>query len=591
MKLLFTIGVCFAWLTACGQINQAMLFNQNPKPTFPDYTNNLAAWWNWSEDTGTTSADLTANANTATLINSPTWSYYSVLYNGVNQESRTANHTAIAFERTQPFSISTWAEFNTNNAYAMLESTLQWPTGYRGWELSKYSLAESNVLEFFLVSTYGSSAVEQSFQFSPTTNQWYHLVATYDGSSTAAGVLCYSNAILMPRNIANQNNLTTTTVSATNIAFAERSLVYNKGMIGETRIYSNALTAAQVLGIYTAGLPKYYHVYAGKTAKFFGDSVTVGQEVTNITSRYSTLLCTTFGMTENNQAVGATQIGDAGQADNITTNTIVGSSLSSWMTGYNDGRLYGTNASALDVNNGAVGFLLAWMAIPTASRITSSNTAIGYIGTWGSNNNFGSTYYCSSSGATAKFTNSGTTLFIGFIRSNGNGAPDAGFSVTVDGSVVAAASCATTAATTPMGRSYWPALLCISNLSNTSHNVALTSSNANYSYLCWYAMTSSNQTPQVFLASGLKCASTFAYTNSYSAQYTNGSDAVMTLYATNLQNVVNNLASVGLNIKYVQIPDLLTGTNGVDYWDIGIHPGVLGHAKIYTNFLNSYLSP
>jgi len=69
--------------------------------------------------------------------------------------------------------------------------------------------------------------------------------------------------------------------------------------------------------------------YVGDIAYFYGDSVTAGFDPvtdSDITNRFSTLLCQQFSMIEVTNAVGGSEIADA-ESDNITTNNSISNSF------------------------------------------------------------------------------------------------------------------------------------------------------------------------------------------------------------------------------------------------------------------------
>ena len=114
MKLLFTIGVCLAWLTAFGQgVNQMMLLNQNPKKPGPF----PVLWYKFAGDT----LDYSTNGNNGTATGSPSYTTgpngvatTAIAFNGTSQYVTATTNTLTAFERTQPFSISTWVNFSSH---------------------------------------------------------------------------------------------------------------------------------------------------------------------------------------------------------------------------------------------------------------------------------------------------------------------------------------------------------------------------------------------------------------------------------------------------------------------------------------------
>ena len=349
---------------------------------------------------------------------------------------------------------------------------------------------------------------------------------------------------------------------------------------------------------------------SAQTCNFFGDSVTLGFNPTtglDITNRFSTLLCASLSMNENNFGVGGSQIADA-QADMITTNSyaISNSTVSVWLAGYNDVFWFGTNAAALTDNSAAVQSLAAWLAIPTSQRVPSSeNTLNGY--TYGVSNStiyfpagwaplpaLGGLEY-SSQTKPATFYFSGSTLLIGTARLTGGagdvqvqvGDADAnGIPIPPGEYVSTIYSCLRTSPDTGPGpqpngfgnRAYSPGLIIITNLTANRHYCLFSPLSGAATFLGWYASYATNQLPKVVLSGTLKPASS-DYADFHPAAYNNGSALAADEYSQMLSNAAVTLSSVGLNVEWLPVPVLNAST---DYFGDGVHPNASGHQKLET---------
>ena len=83
------------------------------------------------------------------------------------------------------------------------------------------------------------------------TGVWYHLVATYDGSTNANGVNLYIN------NVAN-NNIVTDSLSGVisnsePLQIGGQDTFFTAGQIAKTRIWNVELTASEVATMYNGG--------------------------------------------------------------------------------------------------------------------------------------------------------------------------------------------------------------------------------------------------------------------------------------------------------------------------------------------------
>jgi lysophospholipase L1-like esterase len=345
--------------------------------------------------------------------------------------------------------------------------------------------------------------------------------------------------------------------------------------------------------------------YAGDTAYFFGDSVTLGfnptqpQPQPNLTNRFSTLLCAQYSMIESNASVSGSQIADA-QADQITTNTfaISNSTVSVWLAGYNDVFWFGTNAAALTDNFAAVESLAAWLAIPTSVRVpeTDNNFGVNTEGIYFPPGNWGTLPAAlgglSYSTATepASFFFSGSTLLIGTARLDSNsGSVAVTVGDYVNDTVMPAYatniySCVRTSPPTGPGngsgyggRTYSPGLIIITNLTANRHYCFFTPQSTAFTFFGWYAAYATNQLPKVLLAGTLKIAGSNYMDPNLPAGYVNGSDLAVAEYSQMLSNAAATLSGVGLNVTWAPVPILNSNT---DYFYDGIHPDASGHLKI-----------
>jgi hypothetical protein len=141
------------------------------------------------------------------------------------------------FTGTAPFTIELWAK---RTVYAGNQGLIShWQSGSgNGWYLGTFGSGGS-----FYVDRYNSSSV--GVELTTTTplqvGRWYHLVATYDGTTLRA----YVNGGL-EGSVASGQSLSNTPVAiATNPNF--------KGSMDEIAVYSSALSAQQVTEHYNAG--------------------------------------------------------------------------------------------------------------------------------------------------------------------------------------------------------------------------------------------------------------------------------------------------------------------------------------------------
>lgn len=181
-------------------------------------------------------------------------------------------------DRTDAFSVAGWALIPTVGSNQTIVGNLE-PSGsgFRGWE---FQIDGAGSLLVLVVGTYSSSTIHVN---SPTgaiaANALYHVAATYDGSSSAAGVSLYVNGIRQTNTVV-YNTLTTTTKSTQPIRFFQRAAGGNQftGYADDLRFYRRVLKLAEIrllasrrgiglspLPYRTAGMPRKLYVNVGGT--------------------------------------------------------------------------------------------------------------------------------------------------------------------------------------------------------------------------------------------------------------------------------------------------------------------------------------
>jgi hypothetical protein len=198
---------------------------------------------------GTTWRDLSGNNNTGTLINGPTYNSSnggSIVFDGVDDYVNITNQ--IQFERTNPFTLAAWANStNVNNNQIINNEN----ASYRGYQLG---ISNNGTPYFFIRSVVTTSYIGLTTQLVLSTNQWYYIVGTYDGSSNANGGKIYINGISVDINIVG-NNLTTTTISNETTWIGRRRPATTGPFVGripQVQIYNRALSQQEVLQNFNA---------------------------------------------------------------------------------------------------------------------------------------------------------------------------------------------------------------------------------------------------------------------------------------------------------------------------------------------------
>ncbi len=99
-------------------------------------------------------------------------------------------HTGV-YDRDQPFSVSTWLEIpkGLEKGVVLFKGFGEILYNYRGWFLN----IRDNQFELMMNHTWPYNGIRKISLDTIPRNQWFHLVITYDGSSTANGLKLYVN--------------------------------------------------------------------------------------------------------------------------------------------------------------------------------------------------------------------------------------------------------------------------------------------------------------------------------------------------------------------------------------------------------------
>lgn len=179
---------------------------------------------------------------------------YSMTFDG-NTDLVEINNTAFNFDRLDPFTVSAWVKKNDISGGA-IASKMQTSGNLTGW---MFFFNASNQLTLILRrqnQTY--NRLINTSVTAITIGTWNHVVCTYDGSSTEAGMNFYINGVDAGTS-PNGNTLGGGTSLATTIPLqigARNSTdVFLNGLIDEVAIWNTELSQSDVTEIYGTGVP------------------------------------------------------------------------------------------------------------------------------------------------------------------------------------------------------------------------------------------------------------------------------------------------------------------------------------------------
>jgi hypothetical protein len=226
----------------------------------------LTGWWKFDEASGTSASDSSGNSNTGTLTASNA-SFVAGHINNAVSLTRVGNNTSglvnianpsnFNFEYNQSFTLAAWIYRNNNTGEDDLIQKEDPANNYRGYGL--LFNAGSNSLYADLQFNNSGTHIEVYTNAAVSTGAWHHVVMTYDGSHLAAGVKLYVDGASQALTV-NYDSLGTNTIqnadplqiggSGAGDGTTDNGCCTFNGKVDDARVYSGALTAAQVTQLY-----------------------------------------------------------------------------------------------------------------------------------------------------------------------------------------------------------------------------------------------------------------------------------------------------------------------------------------------------
>ncbi len=336
----------------------------------------LFAYFPFDENTGTSTADKSVNANNGTLTNGPTWTTGQI-GSAVNFDG-TNDHVSFATKIPRKGTISAWV--NTTEALSLCTYSnvfaAETPGSHVQLQFNSCSVGY-NHWELLYRGSYGTYADVAGPTYTSTSEYqgWHHLTATWDD---AVGATLYIDGALA--------GSSTTTTGAVDDATATTGYLgsfggvqdYYSGKIDETRLYDRILSADEVAQLYRLTAP------TGVDTSLKGYWSFNGQDISGTTA-YDRSGAGNNGTITNSPAVKG---GRVGQAFDFFPN---GSDTDAYIT------MGDPSSGILDFGSGdfSVGF---WMKgrgyssqgssanIPLAKKPISSPNSAGYAFLYDSTN-------------------------------------------------------------------------------------------------------------------------------------------------------------------------------------------------------------
>jgi len=218
----------------------------------------LMGYWRFEEGTGTTTQDDSNYNNDGTLTDGAFYNssshngLYSAGFDGVNDGITILDSPSLDLDNGTSFTISFWEKtVSTGCTFFMLKHNSA--DNFRGyWIGMNINGGGSGLIDLGLINTLNANGIEITGNISINTNNWFHVVVAYNGTSKASGVRLYVNGVQDTNVIVRDDNLYNTIVNIRNLEIGLRSPTTCplRGSIDEVMILNRSLSTSEVNNLY-----------------------------------------------------------------------------------------------------------------------------------------------------------------------------------------------------------------------------------------------------------------------------------------------------------------------------------------------------
>lgn len=151
------------------------------------------------------------------------------------------------FRRNQAYSMSVWLKLSPNDSQGAICSRMEDQSkNYQGWDF----WVQGRRIGTHLVHSWPEDALKVVAEAQVKGNEWTHVVVTYDGSGTAAGVKVYYNGAPQKTLVeADKLKTDSSPTAPLKIGSRNKSEPLNAAGLSELRLYHRALAPAEVEGL------------------------------------------------------------------------------------------------------------------------------------------------------------------------------------------------------------------------------------------------------------------------------------------------------------------------------------------------------
>jgi hypothetical protein len=217
---------------------------------------NPVGFWTFNEGSGTTAADSSGNGHTATLVNGVSWVAGQIgeAVSANAAKSQYVNIPSINLSNTNAVTVAFWSKrtYSTSGGHVLLEATSNYNNSTTGFGF----FPDDSDCKGIQAALHGNSGYTAMCYKQPTSNVWHHLAVVYDKSKAGASevTLYIDGAQQTPSGDTFTSDNTNNFGNNSIYLFARGGTSeFDSGAVDDLRLYSTALTAAQVKQIYNSG--------------------------------------------------------------------------------------------------------------------------------------------------------------------------------------------------------------------------------------------------------------------------------------------------------------------------------------------------
>jgi hypothetical protein len=227
-------------------------------PVSPPSTTGLVGYWPLDEGSGTTTADVsstgsTANGNTGTLTNSPSWSTgvwalgptgSALTFNGTTNYVKASGSGSLANLYSTGMTVAAWIK-PSGSGGGGVGRIVDKDDNQQGWF---FAMNGTTTVKFTSDQFAGAGALTRTSNATIALNVWQHVVATWDGSQSGGNIHVYINGVAADAASSNGSG-STNSDSTVPITIGNREIDSARGFSGsidDVRVYNRVLSATEI---------------------------------------------------------------------------------------------------------------------------------------------------------------------------------------------------------------------------------------------------------------------------------------------------------------------------------------------------------